>query len=497
MSQHDFDIANQGFVAFRADLNNALKALGSLSSGITAPSTTYANQLWYETDTNILWLRNEANSAWLNLMVINQSNGSPNFVTGSVGVGTTLPDALLSVTGTASFGDGTAALPSIAHFGDTDTGMFFPLVNTIGFSVNASEVMRISASGRLHIGDTTARTVTNISGTGATIPYIQLSGTSESRAGMGLFGYGSTATTDPNIIFNKSLSGVLGTQTAVVSGSGLGGIAFNGSDGAGFNIAASILASVDDTVASSSVPGRLTFSTTALGGTAADPRMTITSAGNVGIGTNSPTVPLHVVNASTPRIYLGSDASKYGGLVYTAGTTFGSVAIRGQGNDTGTVVHVDRDNSQVRFDTSGSERMTIASSGNVGIGNTEALVALHVTGDTMTTGVVYKNQPAQVSKAAAATLTIAELENGIIQYTGAAANLTLPTGTNIEGGVPATFPTNMSFDFSVINTGTGTATLVTAAGLTLVGAMTTAINTSTVFRVRKTATNAYTVYRIS
>jgi hypothetical protein len=114
----------------------------------------------------------------------------------------------------------------------------------------------------------------------------------------------------------------------------------------------------------------------------------------------------------------------------------------------------------------------------------------------MTTGVVYKNQPANVSKAAAATLTIAELLVGIIRYTGAAATLTLPTGTNIEGGVPATFPVNMSFDFSVINTGTGTATMGTAAGLTLIGSMAVAINVTGVFRVRKTATNAFTVYRV-
>lgn len=90
---------------------------------------------------------------------------------------------------------------------------------------------------------------------------------------------------------------------------------------------------------------------------------------NVGIGTSSPTVPIHVVNASTPRIYVGSDASKYAGVVYTAGTTFGSVAIRGQGNDIGTVVHVDRDNSQVRFDTGGSERMRIDSAGHAIVPN--------------------------------------------------------------------------------------------------------------------------------
>jgi hypothetical protein len=112
-------------------------------------------------------------------------------------------------------------------------------------------------------------------------------------------------------------------------------------------------------------------------------------------------------------------------------------------------------------------------------------------------GVVYKNQPAQTSKAAAATLTIAELLTGIIQYTGALATLTLPTGTNIEGGVPATFPTNMSFDVSVINTGLGVVTLGTAAGLTLTGSMAVAAGSSGMFRVRKTATNTFTVYRIS
>ena len=65
MSQHDFDIDNATAAAARVDINLALKALGSLSSGTAAPATTYANMLWYETDTNWLWVRNEANSAWI------------------------------------------------------------------------------------------------------------------------------------------------------------------------------------------------------------------------------------------------------------------------------------------------------------------------------------------------------------------------------------------------------------------------------------------------
>jgi len=75
MSQHDFSIANQTASNARTDINNALQALASMNSGATAPSTTYANMLWYETDTNILKMRNEANSAWLNIAYIDQSNG--------------------------------------------------------------------------------------------------------------------------------------------------------------------------------------------------------------------------------------------------------------------------------------------------------------------------------------------------------------------------------------------------------------------------------------
>lgn len=137
MSQHDLDIANQGFAAFRADLNNALQALGSLSSGDTAPATPYSNQLWYETDANTLHIRNEANSAWLDLMVIDQSTGSPSF------------------TGQTMFADGSASSPSISNIGDTNAGIFFPAADTVAVSTNGTERVRIHASGGVSIGNTT------------------------------------------------------------------------------------------------------------------------------------------------------------------------------------------------------------------------------------------------------------------------------------------------------------------------------------------------------
>ena len=76
----------------------------------------------------------------------------------NVGIGTTAPDALLSVNGVASFGDGTAAAPSVANFGDLDTGMFFPAADTIAFSEGGVEAMRINSSGNVLIGTTSAGT---------------------------------------------------------------------------------------------------------------------------------------------------------------------------------------------------------------------------------------------------------------------------------------------------------------------------------------------------
>lgn len=76
MSQNDYIIANQSAPDFRADLNNALQALASLSSGATAPTTTYANMLWYDSGNNILKMRSEADDAWISIGTLNQSTNT-------------------------------------------------------------------------------------------------------------------------------------------------------------------------------------------------------------------------------------------------------------------------------------------------------------------------------------------------------------------------------------------------------------------------------------
>jgi len=72
MSQHDFTVDNQGFPAFRADMNSALQALISNSAGASEPSTMFAYQLWYDSTNNILKMRNAGNDAWINIYEFDQ-----------------------------------------------------------------------------------------------------------------------------------------------------------------------------------------------------------------------------------------------------------------------------------------------------------------------------------------------------------------------------------------------------------------------------------------
>jgi hypothetical protein len=111
--------------------------------------------------------------------------------------------------------------------------------------------------------------------------------------------------------------------------------------------------------------------------------------------------------------------------------------------------------------------------------------------------IIMGTQVAPTAKTAAATLTPAELATEIITYTGAAVNLTLPLGTDIENAF-SSMKVNSSFDFSIINIGgTNAATVTANTGCTIVGVAAVSANTSATWRVRKTADNTFVFYRIA
>jgi len=114
MSQHDLDIANQTASAARADINDALKALGSTSSGPDAPDTTYANMLWYDTGSKILKMRTEADDQWISIGYLDQGSDAfrifdDTLVVSSVGSQT----GLIGDQSTSSWQSGTGTTESL------------------------------------------------------------------------------------------------------------------------------------------------------------------------------------------------------------------------------------------------------------------------------------------------------------------------------------------------------------------------------------------------
>ena len=118
----------------------------------------------------------------------------------------------------------------------------------------------------------------------------------------------------------------------------------------------------------------------------------------------------------------------------------------------------------------------------------------------------YQADPATAT--ATATLTVAQVLNGLLVATPAAAvNYTLPTGTLLDAG--ASLAIGDSFDWSIINLATDVtyiATVVAGTGHTVVGAMAVAANHATTgaihgncgrFKTRKTAADTFITYRVA
>jgi len=103
--------------------------------------------------------------------------------------------------------------------------------------------------------------------------------------------------------------------------------------------------------------------------------------------------------------------------------------------------------------------------------------------------------PAPASISTTATLTNANIQAQIINTTGTTYTVTMPLGTTLD--TLADWATvNMGYDFSIINTATGTITMAVNTGVTSLGSLSITTGTSARYRIRRTAASTYVLYRL-
>jgi len=198
--------------------------------------------------------------------------------------------------------------------------------------------------------------------------------------------------------------------------------------------------------------------------------MTLDASGNLGIGTSAPAF------ASGSGLEIERDSTNATLRLQRTGTSPSSMEIR-SGANTGEIFVTS--NSPLLFATNGTERARIDASGNVQV----------------QAGAVVVWAPAPASISTTATLTNANIQGQIINTTGTSYTVTMPLGTTMETLVPWA-AVNLGYDFTVINTASGTITMAINTGVTSLGGLTIATGTSAQFRIRRTATNTFVLYRM-
>jgi hypothetical protein len=258
---------------------------------------------------------------------------------------------------------GAVGTPSYTFTGDLNTGMWSPAADTIAFSEGGVEAMRIDSSGNVGIGTTSPGSLLQLNkASGAADLRFSVAGT--------LYANMYASSSDVNILSITALPLILGTNNTE--------------------------------------------------------RMRITSAGDVGIGTSSPSQKLHVVGAQL--------------TIPAAGWSAGQVAYNYLGDTLGGVKNTNGGNINVfgynGFDVtvngvSPVTAMTVTAGANVGIGTASPGYRLDVeAGDTTAnTGYAMRLRSNATATAAAMQFTnnAASVENGLISCTDAGA-LTIQSG---------------------------------------------------------------------
>jgi hypothetical protein len=314
-------------------------------------------------------------------------NGTVGATTASTGAFTTL-----SATGVTTVQAGSAAAPAITTTGDTNTGIFFPAADTIAFTEGGAESMRINSSGNLGVGTTSPTSKFVVSNSGAVGFEVDPTGVasnplliSYNRSGAAFTQLTASALRhvwqlSGTEVMRIESSGNVGVNTTspqakfVVSNAGANGYEFDPNNGSitSYNRSTSAFTAVK--FRALSYIFNLNNATDAL---------SLDASGNLGLGTTSPTQKLEVIgniigrtsNAASAnsdfRLLSGSYTGNAGTIIVYNGTTGSNVINYGGGTGVGepATYHAWLTGTAGTVG-SGTERMRLDNSGNLGLGVT-------------------------------------------------------------------------------------------------------------------------------
>ena len=225
---------------------------------------------------------------------------------GRVGIGVTNPlvPFVLSHDGNQNiemgYSTGTSSHYVQAYNRSTSAYQQLDLAGSVLTFKTATESMRIDSSGRLLVGTSTART--NYFNTTAYGPGLSIESTTNSDRVISFIHNDGASGAPLFVLGNSGNNSTPGGTGTVAANASLGFISFQGGDGTELVEAARITGAVDGTPGANDMPGKLTFQTTADGGTGPTERMRIDNSGNLGINTTGPAAKLDVNGNQTSNV---------------------------------------------------------------------------------------------------------------------------------------------------------------------------------------------------